>query len=181
VQRSGGVVTGIAPGGATTIDGLRHVLSLVEVPEGPPAQRRVWAFGFTGPTFTQLPFIPGTEIQPAPPLSDYATAMRADFAPGAASAAAVPLAAHAGQPAALPLSVIYRPGSDPPFTSGDTNCDGQVNFFDIDPFLMALFNPSGYAAAYPACSLLTADCNGDANVNFFDIDPFLDCLFNGCP
>jgi hypothetical protein len=66
--------------------------------------------------------------------------------------------------------------------TGDLNCDGAVNFFDIDPFLLALFDPPGYAAAFPNCSGLNADANHDGQVNFFDIDPFLTCLFSGvCP
>jgi hypothetical protein len=64
---------------------------------------------------------------------------------------------------------------------GDVNCDGNVDFFDIDPFLLVLFDPTGYADQYPGCPLANADCNSDNSVDFFDIDPFLNCLFNGCP
>ncbi len=64
----------------------------------------------------------------------------------------------------------------------DLNCDGSIDFFDIDPFLLALFDPAGYAAAFPACDILTGDIDGDGMVNFFDIDGFLSCLFaGGCP
>ena len=63
----------------------------------------------------------------------------------------------------------------------DMNCDGSVDFFDIDPFLLALFDPAGYAAAYPSCNINNGDINEDTNVDFFDIDPFLECLFDGCP
>ena len=68
-----------------------------------------------------------------------------------------------------------------PFTPGDVNCDGNVDFFDIDAFLLALFDPAGYASTYPACSLASADINSDGNVDFFDIDPFVLCLFATCP
>lgn len=61
-------------------------------------------------------------------------------------------------------------------TPGDVNCDGLVNPFEIDPFILALTNPPGYAAAFPACSILSADCNGDGRVNAFDIDPFIALL-----
>ncbi len=65
---------------------------------------------------------------------------------------------------------------------GDANCDGFINFFDIDPFVLAVFDADGYAAALPECSLLSADLNVDFRVDFFDIDPFVDCLFAaGCP
>ncbi len=63
----------------------------------------------------------------------------------------------------------------------DVNCDGSVDFFDIDAFLLALFDPTGYATAYPGCSILSADVSGDGSVDFFDIDPFVNCLFVGCP
>ncbi len=64
---------------------------------------------------------------------------------------------------------------------GDANCDGNVDFFDIDPFLLALFDPVGYQAAFPGCPLANSDCNSDNNVDFFDIDAFLQCLFSVCP
>ncbi len=67
----------------------------------------------------------------------------------------------------------------PAFATGDVNCDGSVDFFDIDPFLLALFDPAAYAAAFPGCD--NGDVNNDGNVDFFDIDPFLACLFSGCP
>ena len=130
------------------------------------------AFGFTLPT--SLPDVP--RDPPYPPL--FSLPRWAEFAPGATSASATPIPAHATNAVALPLSAIYRP---PPAARADTNCDGNVDFFDIDPFLLALFNAAAYTAAFPNCSLLSADCNNDQNVDFFDIDPFLNCLFNGCP
>jgi hypothetical protein len=62
---------------------------------------------------------------------------------------------------------------------GDLNCDGAVNAFDIDPFVLALTDPTGYAAAFPGCIILNADCNGDGLVNAFDIDPFVLILTGG--
>jgi len=60
---------------------------------------------------------------------------------------------------------------------GDCNCDGYTNNFDIDPFVLALTNPAGYAAAYPNCNrVATADMNCDGVVNMFDIDPFTSCI-----
>ncbi len=64
---------------------------------------------------------------------------------------------------------------------GDLNCDGAVDFFDIDPFILALFDASGYAAQFPDCDRRSADANQDGDVNFFDIDAFLQCLFGACP
>ena len=63
-----------------------------------------------------------------------------------------------------------------PFRLGDMNCDGAVNFADIDPFVLALSSPNAYHAAFPNCNILNADCNGDGVVNFADIDPFVALL-----
>jgi hypothetical protein len=56
---------------------------------------------------------------------------------------------------------------------GDMNCDGLVNVFDIDGFVLALTNPASYVLAFPDCVWLNADANGDGEVNTFDIDPFV--------
>ena len=69
-----------------------------------------------------------------------------------------------------------------PLTPGDMNCDGFVNNFDIDPFVLAILDPGTYAAAFPSCPTLNGDINGDQRVNNFDIDPFVECILNsGCP
>ncbi|MBL8880431.1 MAG: immunoglobulin domain-containing protein [Phycisphaerales bacterium] len=57
--------------------------------------------------------------------------------------------------------------------SGDLNCDGALDNFDIDPFVFALIDPAGYATAYPNCDRDRADINGDGVVDNFDIDPFV--------
>ncbi len=62
----------------------------------------------------------------------------------------------------------------------DVNCDGAIDFFDVDPFLVVLFDPVGYGAAYPECWPMTADLDRSGRVDFFDIDPFVNCLFGGC-
>lgn len=61
----------------------------------------------------------------------------------------------------------------PPYAVGDLNCDGSVNFFDIDPFVLAITMPAAYEATYPDCDINLADLNQDGLVNFFDIDPFV--------
>ncbi len=63
----------------------------------------------------------------------------------------------------------------------DANCDGSVNFFDIDAFLLAVLDPAAFAAQYPTCETPNADVNRDGRIDFFDIDPFLACLFGSCP
>jgi hypothetical protein len=62
---------------------------------------------------------------------------------------------------------------------GDLNCDGLVNAFDIDPFVLALVDPDAYAAEHPYCDHMLADINGDGVVNAFDIDPFVTLLVGG--
>ncbi len=64
---------------------------------------------------------------------------------------------------------------------GDMNCDGVVDFFDIDPFVCALQGPPCYQPHFPECRYLNGDCDGDGYVTFFDIDPFVARLGDGCP
>ena len=69
----------------------------------------------------------------------------------------------------------------PAFARGDANCDGSTDFFDIDPFLLALFDPAAYNATHCGGSNTTVDVDCSTAVDFFDIDPFLSCLFATCP
>jgi len=62
---------------------------------------------------------------------------------------------------------------------GDLNCDGVVDGFDIQPFVLALIDPAAYAAAYPSCYWMYADCNGDGAVDGFDVQPFVALLAGG--
>ncbi|MBU0638930.1 MAG: dockerin type I repeat-containing protein [Planctomycetes bacterium] len=59
---------------------------------------------------------------------------------------------------------------------GDVNCDGAVNGFDIDAFVLALDDPTTYEASFPLCDIRTADVNDDGSVNGFDIDAFVALL-----
>lgn len=59
---------------------------------------------------------------------------------------------------------------------GDLNCDGVVNNFDIDAFVLALTDPAAYAAQNPACTRDAADTNNDGAVDNFDIDGFVELL-----
>lgn len=62
---------------------------------------------------------------------------------------------------------------------GDANCDGLVNNFDIDPFVLALIAPAEYAQVFPGCGGARTDVNNDGATNNFDIDPFVACVVNG--
>ena len=66
----------------------------------------------------------------------------------------------------------------PPWPLGDLNCDTLVDFGDINPFVLALTNPAGYAAAFPNCNIINGDINQDGQVNFGDINPFVLLLTN---
>jgi hypothetical protein len=79
-------------------------------------------------------------------------------------------------------SISFTVSAGPVFELGDMNCDGFVNSFDIDPFVLAILNPTQYALDFPACDANLGDINGDTFVNSFDIDPFVACVLNsGCP
>jgi len=56
----------------------------------------------------------------------------------------------------------------------DANCDGTVNFFDIDPFVLAMTNMPKYMSQYGCVQ--NCDCDRNGRVNFFDIDPFVKIL-----
>ena len=59
---------------------------------------------------------------------------------------------------------------------GDLDCDGDIDFDDIDPFVLALSGQAGYEAEYPDCNWMNADTDGDGAVDFDDIDPFVALL-----
>jgi hypothetical protein len=56
---------------------------------------------------------------------------------------------------------------------GDLNCDGEINAFDIEPFILALTDPGSYGLAYPGCDHRAADVNRDGAVDAFDVEPFI--------
>lgn len=75
-------------------------------------------------------------------------------------------------------------GGEPPCVLADANCDGAINGFDIDPFVLALTDLAGWQAQFPGCPECNVDVNCDGSINGFDIDPFVDCLTGGpcvCP
>jgi len=72
--------------------------------------------------------------------------------------------------------VAFANGTGPVVRTGDLNCDGVVNFGDINPFVQAITSPAAWAETYPGCSVLNADVNEDGVVNFADINPFVTLL-----
>ncbi len=69
----------------------------------------------------------------------------------------------------------------PAVCAGDLDCDGDIDFFDIDPLVLAFSGEAAYLAAYPSCQWLSGDADGDGDVDFFDIDPFIALLGGTCP
>ncbi len=74
--------------------------------------------------------------------------------------------------------LVDAAGIKPPHPVGDVNCDYQVGFADINPFILALTNPTAYQTQYPDCDILNADINQDGQVGFGDINPFVILLTN---
>jgi WD40 repeat protein len=62
---------------------------------------------------------------------------------------------------------------------GDLNCDGDVNLLDIEPFVLALTDATGYGSAFPDCDAALADVNGDGAADGLDIDAFVALLMVG--
>lgn len=68
---------------------------------------------------------------------------------------------------------------EPLILRGDVNCDGAVDFRDINPFVLLLTNPDAWHATYPGCPMINGDINGDGVVDFRDINPFVLLLSGG--
>ena len=63
------------------------------------------------------------------------------------------------------------------YRTADTNGDDQINFGDINPFVLQLSGGKPvYYATYPDGYYYTGDCNIDYQVNFADINPFVGLL-----
>lgn len=74
------------------------------------------------------------------------------------------------------FTLVTVPGSAVEYRAGDLNCDGGVDGFDIEAFVLALTDPAAYLLAYPGCHIENGDVNGDGSVNGFDVDRFVDLL-----
>jgi hypothetical protein len=69
----------------------------------------------------------------------------------------------------------------PSACAGDLNCDGQIDFADINPFVLYLSNFATWQATYAGCPPENGDINGDGTYgqgSFTDINPFV-ALFTG--
>ncbi len=59
---------------------------------------------------------------------------------------------------------------------GDMNCDGLVDFRDINPFVLALTSYELYEQYWWPCNLMNGDINDDGRVDFRDINRFVALL-----
>jgi len=63
-----------------------------------------------------------------------------------------------------------------PLLPGDLNCDGVVNFGDINPFVLRLTYPELWQTSFPGCPPLNGDIDGNGFADFGDINPFVNLL-----
>jgi hypothetical protein len=60
------------------------------------------------------------------------------------------------------------------------NCDGYVNFSDINPFVLFLSNYGAWLETYAGCLPENGDINNDGTYpSFKDINPFVTLLSGG--
>jgi hypothetical protein len=78
--------------------------------------------------------------------------------------------------------------ASPAVCPGDSNCDGDIDFDDIDFFVAALGGEPAWNALHlallgapPTCPYENNDVNGDGAVDFDDIDPFVAVIGTPCP
>jgi hypothetical protein len=69
----------------------------------------------------------------------------------------------------------------PPLCLGDADCDGDVDFYDIDPFVGKLGCPFVDVQCDEPCPWQNCDINQDGHVDFYDIDPFVALMGTFCP
>ncbi len=69
------------------------------------------------------------------------------------------------------VMLVGNPGCGGGCDPCDTNCDGTVDAFDIEPFIDVLVNPNPNP-----CSPCSGDADGSGTVDAFDIEPFINCL-----
>jgi len=64
--------------------------------------------------------------------------------------------------------------ASPTVLVGDMNCDGTVDFKDINPFVIYMVTYSVWQSAYPGCDPQNGDINQDGSYpSFADINPFV--------
>ena len=90
----------------------------------------------------------------------------------------VSAATVAGVPTA---AITFTVAAGPVPCRGDANCDGQINYADINPFVKGLGSLTAWQTQYPTCPWQNLDINSDGLVNYADINPFVAKLANTGP
>jgi len=70
-----------------------------------------------------------------------------------------------------------------PTCPADANCDGVINWRDIDFFVAGMTGEADWLALFTgdrACAYANCDVNGDTAVNWRDIDPFVELINSTC-
>ena len=134
-----------------------YVIKLANIPPVPPPGTAAWISDDGGASYRSF----SDGAIPAPPVFLFELA----FADGVSDQ--VLCATGAG--------LLTRTAREA--VRGDLNCDEVVDAFDIEPFLLALFDPQNYQVQYPDCDINRADINGGGSIDAFDIEPFLSLLF----
>ncbi len=62
------------------------------------------------------------------------------------------------------------------YLTGDADCNGEINFGEINAFVDYLTDPVAWQQAHPDCSPLVCDANCDCSADFDDINAFVDLL-----
>lgn len=62
---------------------------------------------------------------------------------------------------------------------GDMDCDGDVDFDDVDDFVLGLEDPDAYEVLYGKPALTRGDIDSDGDQDFDDVDNFVDVLSSG--
>lgn len=63
-----------------------------------------------------------------------------------------------------------------PCVKGDMNCDRVVDLQDVDEFVQALVDPSGYIATHANCNILNGDMQPDGSVDGGDVQALVELL-----
>lgn len=80
---------------------------------------------------------------------------------------------YANDPFALDntMTYVYRP-----YPLGDMDCDGDVDFDDIEGLVLGLTDPVAYESLHDIPASIKGDVDGDGDLDFDDIGPFVELL-----
>jgi len=106
-------------------------------------------------------------VQPLMEVSDYLGIMAFGSENGYQLGFSTLESAAYSDPPSLTLTYVLA------FGLGDYSGDDVTNLLDINPFLMAMVDPTTYAATYPHVVLADIDPNGDGVPTLLGINPFV--------